>query len=159
MGRRYYKWMMSDDPVMNRIPGFVFLSLKDAIKYQYEYDDWIYNSNIKNLYTFVGVNPIPIKQMLVSKFGHRTPSYNVTSLNNLELSNALYYFSTKPSDWFTFTEGEKDIELMLSIGRTVGCIKPVDIHVQYVYDIEALYCLPIKMIKVTHQNIIAKYLD
>ena len=149
--------MYEDEDRIRRIPGFVFVSLADAMKYSKDFEHWCYRHGTadKNLYTFTGVDPTPIKQSLTSHFGHRTPPYPITDLTPKQVEEALAYFDTKPFDHFTYRVGVEDIPLMLSVAKAVGCIKNKTSEAGYVYSVEAFYFLPATMERMSPQDMLA----
>jgi hypothetical protein len=148
---QYYKWMFDDSKSVRRIPGFVFLSIEDAVKFSDAFETWCYGDHPKALFTFKGVEPTRIKQNLNSRFLDRTAW---RELSNQELQKAMLYFDKKPREYFLMAVGAKDIPLMLSIAQTVGCISVRGKSNQSHSDIEALYRWPATMTRVSEQEII-----
>lgn len=153
---RYYKWMFEDQDRVRRVPGFVFVSIEDAAEYTDDFDDWCHNpGKSKKLFTFEGVEPTTIKQILTSHFGQRTPPYQTQDLTDAEVERVLDYFETKQVDYFCMAAGDAEIPLMLSVAKAVGCIKHAGPPRKYVAGVEALYMWPVEMVQVSPEELMA----
>lgn len=157
---QYYKWMHEDDQEIYRIPGFVFMNLEDAINFSEDFEDWCYSNNnqkSKNLYTFIGVDPTPIKQILTSHFGFPTKPRKIPHIPNIK--KALAYFDTKDVDHFTYADSANDELIMLAIAKQLGCVAYGGQKNKWVSTREALYMQPITMTKISPQTLIAMTQD
>jgi hypothetical protein len=152
---QYYKWMYDEDEHVMRIPGFAFMSLEDATKYGGEFEKWCHGNSPKALFSFSGVNPTQIKQMLSSDFCNNLRGTKSRELSDEELQRAIAYFDDKPRNYFFTRFGVPDVPLMLSVGKTVGCIGVRNTKSSSHSDIEVLYCWPVKMVRIQPQEIIA----
>ncbi len=150
---RYFKWMFENEPTVHRIPGFVFISIKDALKYSSDFEEWMSNPTgaQKNLFTFVGVKPTLIKQGLTSRFGQPMGSRVLPEISNI--GDVLGYFEKFDAGYFS-GPGHNEVPLMLAVAQEAGCIKCREQR-EYIAGCEALYVWPVTMKMVSPAQIIS----
>ena len=156
---QYFKWLYDNRPKLKQIPGFVFMSIDDAIHFSKQFEEWISGDRTKNLYQFDGVEPTLINQTLNSSFGIRHSEQQLErnkrlrKLSNIELEQTLAYFESVDDDHFH--KHDSDVELMLSVALTVGCIAYGGPKNKFVSTHEALYMWPTDMKIISDTELIA----
>lgn len=138
----YYKWMYEAAPEVTRVPGFVFMSVEDAMAYSKDFDDWTYgDKSQKHLFSFKGVSPTQFPIMFGSCLGLRDDRRPPAKLSNQDVNKYMQFFAKQPEDFFMLAAATQEHENMfLALAATVGCLKPkLKSKSNYVYDIEAFY--------------------
>lgn len=125
---KYYKWINSTETTVEQIPYFVYTSLKTAKDHK----------EIGNLYSFEGIDPIVLKQIIPTAL--LTIKGQPVELSQQQITNTLNYFNDKPTDHLLQKFGYGDLLLIRSILPYVHAIKTESQD-------KAFYAQPVKLHK------------
>ena len=141
---RYYKFIYSDDETIRNIPGFVFISVRDALAYFDEFKGWVGRDNSSpSLYQFDGVDPTPFPIMFSSYLvNHPDKKKNLRPrrITDEEATKILQYFERQVDDFFFLAVStNEDEQLFFDLANHVKALKPHDINYGEIVDVEAFY--------------------
>lgn len=139
---RYYKYIYGDDEIIRGIPGFAFISVRDALAYLEAFKDWAGKpggsaSTPVSLYQFDGVDPTPFPIMFSSNL---TIRFRPRRITDEEATKILEYFKRQEDDFFFLAAStNEDVQLFMDLANHVKALKPQDINYGGITDVEAFY--------------------
>lgn len=141
MGKRlrYYKYIYSDDEIIRDIPGFVFISVRDALAYLEAFKSWTGKARPipASLYQFDGVDPTPFPVMFSSSL---TMRFRPRRITDEEATKILEHFKRQDDDFFwKAASTNEDVQMFMDLANHVKALKPQDINYGGITDVEAFY--------------------
>ena len=141
---RYYKYIYSDDEIIRGIPGFAFISVRDALAYSDTFKAWAGPAGgLKgrptpvSLYQFDGVDPTPFPIMFSSEL---TIRFRPRRITDEEATKILEYFKRQDDDFFWLAAStNEDYQMFMDLANHVKALKPQDINYGGITDVEAFY--------------------